>query len=211
MRHTVKLGGALGALLLAGCSGFHSGQEATQVYTLEAVAPAAAPPVAIATAIANAGSVTVQVLRPLSAPGLDTERIAVLRPGARLDYYAASRWAAPLPDVLQSLAIATLRASGQYRAVQSEDAAFAADEVLQIEIRRCQAEYGSGGDAVVHVQLVATLGHRADRSLVASVDADSVAPVAENRLQAVIAAFQQAVDEALGLLVTRLPQQSPPN
>jgi ABC-type uncharacterized transport system auxiliary subunit len=107
--------------------------------------------------------------------------------------------------VLQSLAVNALRSSGQYRAVQSEGAAIAADEVLQLEIRRCQAEYNSGGDAVVRVQLVATLGRRADRSLVASVSAESVAPVAENRLQAVIAAYRSAVGEALGQLVTQLP------
>jgi len=63
----------------------------------------------------------------------------------------------------------------------------------------------SNGDAVVHVQLVATLARRADRSLVASVEAESVAPVAENRLQAVIAAYRNAVSEALGQLVARLP------
>ena len=61
------------------------------------------------------------------------------------------------------------------------------------------------GDAVVRVQLVASLGRRADRSLLASVSAESAAPVTENRLQAVISAYRSAVGEALGELVAQLP------
>jgi ABC-type uncharacterized transport system auxiliary subunit len=209
MRLGAVTAGAFGAVLATGCAGLHSSQEATQVYTLEVALPASTdvPTPAekpVATGL-NEMRPTVQVLRPLAAPGLDSERIAVLRNVSQLDYYAASRWPAPLPDVLQSLAVSALRASGQFRAVQSEGAAFAADEVLQLEIRRCQAEYNSGGEAVVRVQLVGTLGRRADRGLVASVSAESAAPVAENRLQAVIAAYRVAVGEALGRLVAQLP------
>lgn len=210
MRLTAAMAGAFAAALASGCAGLHSSQEATQVYTLELAMPAgAAVPAAADKPVATGLSEprpTLQVLRPLAAPGLDSERIALVRNVSQLDYYAASRWPAPLPEVLQSLAVSALRASGQFRAVQSEGAAFAADEVLQLEIRRCQAEYNnSGGDVVVHVQLAATLARRADRSLVASVNAESVVPVAENRLQAVIAAYRRAVGEALGQLVTQLP------
>src|SRR5258706_14393807 len=159
MRVRAVMAGAIG-VLLAGCAGLHRTERADQVYTLEAAAPA--EPLAAANAPTATGTNevrrTLQRLRPLAAPGLDTDRIAVLRNVSQLDFYAASRWPAPLPEVLQSLAIHALRASGHYRAVQSEATAVAADEVLQLEIRRCQAEYGSGGDVVVHVQLVATLG-----------------------------------------------------
>jgi cholesterol transport system auxiliary component len=208
------MAGVVGALLAAGCAGLHSSRGAAQVYTLEGAAAAVADAPAVsdkplATGL-NEVRPTVEVLRPLAAPGLDTDRIALVRNLSQFDYYAASRWPAPLPDVLQSLAVNALRASGQYRAVQSEGAEFAADEVLLLEIRRCQAEYNSGGDAVVRVQLVATLGHRADRSLLTSISAESTAPVAENRLQAVIAAYRQAVSEALGQLVARLPQEPAP-
>ena len=85
------------------------------------------------------------MLRPQAAPGLDSEHIALRRSAQRLDYYAASRWPAPLPEFLQSLAIDALRASGKFRSVQPDRGAFAADEVLQIEIRRFQAEYSARG------------------------------------------------------------------
>lgn len=193
--------GALAAALLfvlASCANFHSDQPATQVYTLD-------PVFTELKLEAGSAATTLQVLRPHAAPGLDTDRIALRRSAQRLDYYAASRWPAPLPDFLQSLAIEALRASGKFRAVQPDTAAFAADELLQIEIRRCQAEYVGDGPPVVHLQLLATLGHRSDRAVVASVSAESTVPAAENRMQAVVAAFQSAVAAALAELASRLP------
>ena len=106
---------------------------------------------------------------------------------------------------MQSLAIEALRASGKYRAVQSDGAAFAANEVLQIEIRRFQAEYTGEGPPVVHVQLLATLGSRTDRKDLASVSAESSVNASENRMQAVVAAFQSAATSALTELVQKLP------
>jgi cholesterol transport system auxiliary component len=190
---------AAGALFaLAGCGGLHSDQRAAQVYTLD-------PVYTESKSEAASSAASLLVLRPQAAPGLDTDRIALRRSAQRLDYYAASRWPAPLPDFLQSLAIEALRASGKFRSVQSDRAAFATDVVLQIEIRRFQAEYTIDAAPVVHVQLLATLGRRNDRSVLASVSAESSVPAAENRMQAVVAAFQSAVASALADLATRLP------
>lgn len=194
---------AAATLLVAGCAGLHSNQAVTQTYVL-ASAPAGAVTASALASGAATGSVTIQVLRPLAAPGLDTDQIALLRDGQRLDYYAASRWPAPLPDLLQTLAIDALRASGRFRAVQPDATAFAADDVLQIEIRHCEVAYAPEGTPVVHVQLLATLGHQADRSLLASVTAESSKAVVANRMQAVVAAYQEAVDEALLQLAARL-------
>jgi cholesterol transport system auxiliary component len=190
---------AAGVLMAtSGCGGFHSDRPAAQVYTLDPVTAQPGPD-------ATRSAATLLVLRPQAAPGLDTENIALRRGDQRLDYYANSRWPAPLPDFLQSLAVEALRASGKFRSVHSDRSAFAADEVLQIEIRRFQAEYAGEGAPVVHVQLLATLGHRADRSVVASVSAEGSAPAAENRMQAVVAAFQRAAAAALTDLAGRLP------
>jgi cholesterol transport system auxiliary component len=181
----------------AGCSGFRSNQPAMQVYTLD-------PVFTESTAATASTSTTLQVLRPQAAPGLDTERIALRRSAQRLDYYAGSRWPAPLPEFVQSLAVEALRASGKFHSVHADTATFAADEVLQIEIRRWQAEYAGDNPPVVHVQLLATLGRRADRGIVASVSADSSVTATENRMQAVVAAFQSAATAALSDLAGRL-------
>lgn len=208
MRSMVFAAGLLlvGTCALPGCAGLHSRQQPTQVYVLQPLWPAAANPPDDVRSGVSATS-TLRVLRPLAGPGLDTDRIALIRDARRLDYYAASRWPAPLPDFLQSLAIDALRASGKYRAVQPDATAFAADEVLQLEIRRLQAEYAGDGLPIAHVQLVATLGRRSDRSLLTSVTADSSVAASENRMQSVVAAFQSAVGEALSELAKRLPVQ----
>ena len=194
---------ALVACMAGGCADFHSKQAAIQVYTLQ-------PSFSAAAASTNAATATLQVARPLAAPGLDTDGIALQRDGQRLDYYAASRWAAPLPEIVQSQAIEALRASGKFRSVQPEGAAFAADLVLQLEIRRGQAEYvGADGPPTVQVQLLATLGRRADRSVLATVSASGTAPASENRMQSVVAAFQAALGTALGELSAGLAPQGP--
>jgi ABC-type uncharacterized transport system auxiliary subunit len=205
-KRAVAIGAAAAAqaVLVAGCAGLHSHQAATQTYVL-AAAPAAAPsPAPVPAGAAPAGSVTVQVLRPLAAPGLDTDRIALLRDTQRLDYYAASRWPAALPDLVQTLAIDALRVAGRFRAVQPDATAFAADDVLQIEIRHCEVVYPADGTPVVRVQLLATLGRQADRALLGSVSAESEVPAAANRMQSVVAAFQEAVNRSLAQLAASL-------
>ena len=210
MNRRWPLAAVLSALLAAACANFHSDQPAVQVYALEPGFAAAAAPNAAATApeaataAPQAAAPTLQVLRPLAAPGLDTAEIALTRDGQRLDYYAASRWPAPLPELVQSLAVEALRASGKFRSVQPDSGAFAADLVLQIEIRRCQAVYPAGGPPTVQVQLLATLGRRSERAILATATADSTVPAAENRMQPVVAAFQSAVGAALRDLAARI-------
>jgi cholesterol transport system auxiliary component len=201
----LALGALLCAAVAAGCANFRSNQPALQVYGLDpgfAAAPAAE---AGASAAAASAAPTLQVLRPQAAPGLDTAEIALTRGGQRLDYYAASRWPAPLPDLMQSLAVEALRASGKFRSVQPDSSAFSSDLVLQLEIRRCQAVYSGDGPPVVQVQLLATVGRRSERAIQAPVSADSSVPAADNRMQPVVAAFQSAVGAALRDLAARVP------
>jgi cholesterol transport system auxiliary component len=192
---------ALLALLLgaAGCSGLQSKEPAAQVYTLTPSLPEASGGQA-------AALVTIKVLRPWCAPGLDSDNIAMTRSGQRFDFYAHSRWAAPLPELVQASAVDALRAAGHFRAVQSDAVPLAGDYLLQLEIKRFQAEYRGDGAPLVRVQLVATLGRSADRSLVSSVVAMSDVPAGANRVQSVSAAFETA----LGQVLAQLAQQIQP-
>jgi len=195
----------LPSLLLAcaaGCSGLHSDQPAPQVYRLAPTLPAAAEST-------PAASATLRVLRPLAAPGLESDAIVLTRSGQRFDFYAHSRWTAPLPELVQSGAIDALRAAGRFRAVQGEAVPLDSDYVLQLEIRRFQAEYQGDGPPLVRVQLVATLGRRTDRSLVASAVAESDVPAQANRMQGVSAAFEAAFGQALAQLVKQVQPPAP--
>ena len=210
-RSIVWLSGAL-LLCLAGCAGLHSNESATQVYTLAPPLPAMAETAAAAPGTPGVppAAATLKVLRPLSAPGLDGDAIVLTRGGQQLDFYAHSRWAAPLPELLQSAAIDALRAAGRFRAVQSDAAPLDADYLLQLEIRRFQAEYHGDGPPTIVVQLVATLGRRSDRSLISSAVAEGATAAGANRMQSVSAAFEAALGQALAQLVDRIQPPAAP-
>lgn len=186
-------------IALAGCSGgLRSNAPVVQAWMLD-------PPAAVARAVGAAGAAaTLQVLRPLAAPGLDGDRIALLRSDRTLDYFAANRWSGRVPELVQALALDTLRAAGGYRAVQPQDAPFSSDETLQIEVRDFQAEYAAAAAPVAKVTLVCTLGRRSDRAVLATFRLEGSAAAADNRMHAIVAAFDAALDAALAGLPERL-------
>jgi cholesterol transport system auxiliary component len=202
-RHALRMLALIAPLLcIAGCSLLETKQPLAQVYTLAPALPAASANQLPAT-------VTIKVMRPLCAPGLDGDNIALTRSGQRFDYYAHSRWAAPVPELVQSWAVDALRAAGHFRAVQSDAVPLDADYLLQLEIRRFQAEYQSDEAPVVRVQLVATLGRGADRRLISNVVVASDVPAGANRLQGISAAFESALSQALAQLAQQVQPPSP--
>jgi cholesterol transport system auxiliary component len=114
-----------------------------------------------------------------------------------MDYFAASRWPAPLPEVVEALAVETLRNSGVWSAVHDSWGAFPTDYFLQIDIRRFEADYTAGAVPTVHVALGCTLGRRVEQEAAESFVAEGSATATTNRLGAVIEAFESAVQSAL--------------
>jgi ABC-type uncharacterized transport system auxiliary subunit len=172
---------------------FDSDLAAPQAYVLRL--PAASPPEA------NGGAGRLVVQRPQAGPGLESERIALLRSEQRFDFYAASRWAAPAPDVIGSVMIDTLRATGAFSAVLDDSAPFAARYNLRCALRRFEADYTKGGNTpTIFVALDCTLGRRRDRELLATFTAQGSAKAAEDRLNAVVAAFESATAAAMSEL-----------
>jgi cholesterol transport system auxiliary component len=182
------------SLALAACSGvFESDLAAPQSYVLR-VPPAATPGLV-------SGSASIRVERPDAGPGLASERIALLRSGQRFDFYAASRWAAPAPDVVESVLVDTLRATGLFSAVFDDSAPFAPSYNLRCNLRRFEADYTKGGNApTVFVTLDCTIGRHRDRALISSFTASGSAAAAEDRLTAVVAAFESATASAMSEL-----------
>ena len=182
------------SLSLAACSGvFESDLAAPQSYVLR-VPPSPTPEL-----VSGSGSLLVQ--RPEAGPGLASERIALLRSGQRFDFYAASRWAAPAPDVVESVLVDTLRGTGLFSAVFDDSAPFAPRYNLRCNLRRFEADYTKGGSApTVFVTLDCTLGRHRDRALLASFTASGSATASEDRLNAVVAAFESATAAAMSEL-----------
>ena len=196
-------------LALTACSGvFESDLAAPQSYVLR-IPPAPAPKPG-----PTAGRLQVQ--RPEAGPGLESERIALLRSEQRFDFYAASRWAAPAPDVVQSVIIDTLRSTGAFSAVLDDSAPYSTRYGLRCTLRRFEADYTAGGNApTVFVVLDCTLGRRRDRELLATFTAQGSAKAAEDRLNAVVAAFEAATAAAMKDLgaaaSTALANEKPPS
>jgi cholesterol transport system auxiliary component len=185
----------LGVAALGGCGGvFESEIPAAQAFVLRltprpATTPSATPH----------GSVLVQ--RPEAGPGLDSDRIALLRSDHRFDFYAASRWAAPAPDMVESVIVDALRAGGNFSAVFDDTSPYAPRYSLRVTLRRFESDYTSGGRApTVYVVLDCTLGRHRDRELLASFTAQGSAVAGEDRLTAVVAAFEAATATAMAQL-----------
>ena len=195
---------------LAGCSSLlHSNAPPVQVYTLGAASVSsdggADPPAPIAASL--------RVAHPLAGPGLATSQIVLLQPDHRLSVYAASAWAADAPALLESLAVETLRASGHWRSVEDAESPFPADYLLQISIRRFDADYsgGSGVPPTVRVTLDCILGKEDSRDILATFVASGSAAAGANRLGAVVAAFQQATNAAMASLAQQAGAGTPPD
>ncbi|MGH8287998.1 MAG: ABC-type transport auxiliary lipoprotein family protein [Steroidobacteraceae bacterium] len=186
----------LTGLGVAGCSGLlHSDAPPVQVYTLSVGSPSSdsdAEPRPTAHA-------SLRVAHPLAGPGLDSSQIVLLEPDHRMNVYAASAWAADAPALIESLATQTLRATGEWSSVEDAESPFPSDYLLQISIRRFDADYSASGDAppTVQVTLDCTLGAEGARTIAASFAAAGSAAASANKLSDVVAAFQRATDQAL--------------
>lgn len=185
----------LPGLALAGCSGLlRSNAPPVRIYTLRAAASSQR-----AAAAHPRMAASLRVAHPLAGPGLGTSQIVLLQPDDRMNVYAASAWAADTPALIESLATQTLRAAGEWRSVADAESPFPAHYLLQISIRRFDADYSAGGTAppTVRVTLDCTLGTEDGRAILASFAAAGSAAAGANTLTGVVAAFQRATDQAL--------------
>jgi cholesterol transport system auxiliary component len=201
-KHLRPLAPVLLCVAVAGCSSLlRSNAPPVQLYTLRASsAPSdgGSGPAAVVDA-------SLRVTHPRAGPGLETSQIVLSQPDHRLSVYAASAWAADTPALLESMAVETLRGSGHWRSVQDSESPFPSDYLLQIFIRRFDADYSDDTSAAptVRVTLDCTLGKEEGRDVITTFVASGSAVASANRLGDVVAAFQQATDAAM----TSLSQQ----
>ena len=190
------------SVLLAGCGGLlRSTAPAEQTFRLRSALPAVSSVAAIKT--------TLQLLPVAVQPGLDTTRIALVRPGNRLDWYADARWAGPLNDVVTALLAQSLRDSGRFAQVATDAAAMDADMVLAVTVRRFEAEQSAEGALpVAQVRLECTLSSLTAHRQLAAFTATAAVPAGANRLTAVVAALEQAAQQAVAEVVEQAAVRS---
>jgi ABC-type uncharacterized transport system auxiliary subunit len=199
---------AAAAMALPGCteSLFKSKAPPQSVYLLT-VAPAPAPAADLPEL-----PVDLTILRPGVRPGLDTTLIAALYPDRRLDHFAAARWSAPLDEVMQDLALQAFRADAHMPNVHTDVSAFGTGYWLEIEVADFQAEYAGAASAAgaapptIHVRLEARLGASGDRHVLGQFEAEVRESAADNRLNAIVDAYDRAASAALGKIVEQTAQ-----
>jgi cholesterol transport system auxiliary component len=174
------------SLSLTACGGslFESDLPVPTRYVIATAAPAES-------AISSAASeVDLAIGRPDVAPGLDSERIAVLR-GHELDYYRGALWGGSVLETVQTFLVAALQDQKRFRSVATEQARIAGDYLLDVEVRDFQSEYSAAGALpVAHVTLVCRLIRIGDRKMVDTITVTGSKRAAENRLSSVAEAFQ---------------------
>jgi cholesterol transport system auxiliary component len=195
------LAGLLLGLPLTGCTGlFHSNAPPEQTYYLRVAEAGSAAPAPMSASL-RVGHVT-------ASPGLDSPHIMLVRADHRMDFYAGSRWPAPAPEMLEALVVETVRASGQWSSVEDSTSPFPSDYLLQLVVRRFEAQYAQGPDAppVVQVTFDCIVGRREGRDVIASFVASASASASANRLGEVVQAFQQASASALATVAQQSAQ-----
>jgi ABC-type uncharacterized transport system auxiliary subunit len=141
----------------------------------------AEPPVSIAL------SVTV-------VPGLDTDRILTLSDDAELGQFASARWVDHLPELLASLVERSLQGTQRFVIVPESVASRAGDCLLELEFREFFADIGPGGRATgVRISTHGNLKCGSAGPLV--FQSGVTTPVADERMNIIVAAFQQAMDQ----------------
>ena len=133
------------------------------------------------------------VLSVTVIPGLDSDRILTLSDDAELSQFAAARWVDHLPELVSSLTGRSLQATGQFE-VASERATSRADVCnLELEIREFFADIGSTG-RVSGVRVAINGSFECESSVPIVFHSASSVAVADERMNVIVAAFQQAMD-----------------
>jgi cholesterol transport system auxiliary component len=183
------------SLALGGCGGFfESTIPAQQAYVLRLPSR---PRQTDVTKVVGA----VRVQRPVAGPGLDSDRIVLLRSDRRFDVYAATRWAAPAPDLVASVLVDQLRGASLFSSVLDDTAPYAPRYNLRCGLNRFEADYTGGGHApTIEVVLDCTFGRYRERTLLANFTAHGSAVAGDNRIGAVVVAFESATGKAVAEL-----------
>ncbi|MGD2128354.1 MAG: ABC-type transport auxiliary lipoprotein family protein [Lysobacterales bacterium] len=187
----------LAPALTAACSGIlSSGEPPRQTYLLE--------PLESTGGTSTGAPLSLSIS---SIPGLDTDRILAVATDNRLNHYANARWSDNLPDVLSSVVRRSLDASGRFRSVAISQRAPEDGWSARLEIEQFFGRQNADGETTsVSASMSGTIScNDGDFRLSLS---ESV-PVSAQRLSAVVAAHQAALDGLTRQLMDGIDRNCP--
>lgn len=138
--------------------------------------------------------------RPEASPAIDTTRIALVRSGVEIEYYANARWVDRPPAMLQPILVQSFRSSGAIAVVGGDRAAFRPDFVLNTDLLAFYALHGEGSQPEVRVAIASSLIQMPRRAAAGGTEIGRTVQATGSDLIDIAAAF----DDALGKVVKRL-------
>jgi cholesterol transport system auxiliary component len=138
---------------------------------------------------------------PRASPGLDSSRIALVRPPVSFDYFADSAWTDRAPLVVQAALLESFENSGRLLALDRDSIEAEPDFVLRMELRHFEAEYDSAtGPPLARVAIRVRLVSAGDRRIVAETAFSRSERAAANNVPDIVA----ALDRALGGVIDEI-------
>lgn len=121
--------------------------------------------------------------------------------GERAAYVADARWVAPA-EVLFEEAVASAfdSAAGRVRLVARGEPTHS-DYALRLDVRNFETDYGEGRAPTVLVRVRAVLSRDSSHAPVAEQVFEAHAPAAQNRVGAIVAAYDKALSQVLAQVV----------
>ncbi len=181
-------------LALAGCSAFTDANP-QQNYVLSAPDIQANGPLL---------PLHLQVVPVDVGPGLDTTRIAFIDNDVQMNYVADSRWAQPLPDMLQLLWIQTLKQSGLGASVGSDTDGEQTDRIIHITASAFNAVRNHDGSIIVRVHYEAVVTAPLTRKVLSVENSDYEQTTSSPSTEELINAFNKANIQAMDDLLAKL-------
>ena len=181
-------------LALAGCGSLVGPPDAPRLYVLKPALPNAAPGTKV--------DWSLSIAVPDASAGLDSQRIAILRPPASLDYYADAAWPDRLPALVQSALLQAFEHCGRIDAVAPDSDGTHADYILATDLRDFEARYDQpDGVPVAVVRIGARLVRAVKRDVASRFEAAEEVPASLNSVDAAVAALDEALARALAKIV----------
>lgn len=183
--------------ILSGCGISAPGAPMT-LYTLEANTPASD----------CMHPTSIKIAEPRVAPGLDRRRIAVVDAPNQLDYYTGVAWPTALPEMLQRFLLDAFNRSGRFTSVNSDLDIAESPWLLLTDIYDFQVVQ-TETPSFVHIRLNARLVRSDTRAVAASIPFEKRIAVDHAQMPALVAAFNQGMNEATAGIVASITPHLP--
>lgn len=200
IRNLLRLGAvAVLATSLSACVTVFPKTKPAQLYRFDGADEAAA---SAAENLNEAGRIGVTRVRGGFNSAAASDRIMTVT-GTRVAYVAEARWSQPAVILFEeALTRAFSRAPGPIR-LASRNEPGRAPYALRLDVERFEAVYDHGAKAApdVRIEIHAVLARAADRTVIKDQVISAHARAAENRVSAIVEAFEQATGQALDQVV----------